>query len=833
MRLKFYKRSAEKFVSRIDPEAFSSSGSRVLFSPLAARIYIQITVDDQESQILNFYHPFHLGNFVMSKQFLIISNIKYRASFLFFFLFRCLLLKAQVQPFAYYTFDGGSNEQWQPWITSSTGYAELQCSSLCSNCQLILPAVPPLVVNTNTPAVGNYALFNTANAQLKNNNISLSNNGVSFETLIRFDDAFGLQRRANLLTLSRASTQTQPGTFVNFYFNFDLTATDGGAEIVLFTDANGSPVTDGNTFTIELTGINRRSIEYYMDTKWHHMAFTYIPETGFKKIWIDGVSPDEFSTYASPSQFTAASCSLFVNSTTTYDKMVGGIDEVAYYNDALTDEDVAQHYTDFKGVNGVSPGHYTFQLTKAFLNNIIVSTDPDPNEFPFGHTLGGGDESAYFVTHSALEQLYLFPLPRFKPGNRLHKNMNLVRTKWIGENSSSDNNVKLQTSLDIQIRLASKWNYYFNLSESLPNEINDVITPGTYGYKWMNWVSDPSNTLAGSFEYALFTNRSQLPGGSLVRNQSLGNTTNQQSYYSVKYDYVNNHYFQPYKYLSRSGAGTTTKTWLPVANINNYTGDGVSCKVILDTLLNALQNTPYHISYITDNNEAIPVYDANVYDNTNNIPTAFKDNYEMHQACQGCTQLQWREFLGDKKVAIDNSAYRDIVLNDVRLSNTNYLNYGVDGGPDDRYYWPKLRQTQRYNSSGLGGIFKNAYATMDFYPITPSRWRLQVTNLTVDGRAQIPRGWRWLARSRKEELAAGDKLFAPYVGAGWFFDEERNFRPGQWLGLMKCMGLTGVDFYHAYYDEVSANPKGYIWQAAIPSYAQAILSRIDHLFQKA
>ena len=31
MRLKFYKQSAEKFVSRIDPEAFSASGSRVIF----------------------------------------------------------------------------------------------------------------------------------------------------------------------------------------------------------------------------------------------------------------------------------------------------------------------------------------------------------------------------------------------------------------------------------------------------------------------------------------------------------------------------------------------------------------------------------------------------------------------------------------------------------------------------------------------------------------------------------------------------------------------------------------------------------------------------------
>ena len=37
MRLKFYKHGAEKFVSRIDPEAFSASGSRVIF-PVACHL---------------------------------------------------------------------------------------------------------------------------------------------------------------------------------------------------------------------------------------------------------------------------------------------------------------------------------------------------------------------------------------------------------------------------------------------------------------------------------------------------------------------------------------------------------------------------------------------------------------------------------------------------------------------------------------------------------------------------------------------------------------------------------------------------------------------------
>ena len=40
MRLKFYKQSTEKFVSRIDPEAFSATRSRVIF-PVACHLRIK------------------------------------------------------------------------------------------------------------------------------------------------------------------------------------------------------------------------------------------------------------------------------------------------------------------------------------------------------------------------------------------------------------------------------------------------------------------------------------------------------------------------------------------------------------------------------------------------------------------------------------------------------------------------------------------------------------------------------------------------------------------------------------------------------------------------
>ena len=50
MRLKFFKRSAEKFVSRIDPEAFSASGSRVIF-PVTCHLRFKASAtkrDDRE-----------------------------------------------------------------------------------------------------------------------------------------------------------------------------------------------------------------------------------------------------------------------------------------------------------------------------------------------------------------------------------------------------------------------------------------------------------------------------------------------------------------------------------------------------------------------------------------------------------------------------------------------------------------------------------------------------------------------------------------------------------------------------------------------------------------
>lgn len=86
---------------------------------------------------------------------------------------------------------------------------------------------------------------------------------------------------------------------------------------------------------------------------------------------------------------------------------------------------------------------------------------------------------------------------------------------------------------------------------------------------------------------------------------------------------------------------------------------------------------------------------------------------------------------------------------------------------------------------------------------------------------------------RRSEIAAGDTIFSPFVAAGWHIAEEENVRPAQWLGLLKILGIWGAEFYYAGFFSLSKPfpiPENWVWQAAIPSYAQAVTSQYADLF---
>jgi hypothetical protein len=79
----------------------------------------------------------------------------------------------------------------------------------------------------------------------------------------------------------------------------------------------------------------------------------------------------------------------------------------------------------------------------------------------------------------------------------------------------------------------------------------------------------------------------------------------------------------------------------------------------------------------------------------------------------------------------------------------------------------------------------------------------------------------------------GDKLYSPFVSAGWV-NEELIPRPAQWLGFLKVISMSGAEYFQTGYfvtTQPYQNPNNYVWQMAIPGYAEAVATRYqDFLF---
>jgi hypothetical protein len=200
------------------------------------------------------------------------------------------------------------------------------------------------------------------------------------------------------------------------------------------------------------------------------------------------------------------------------------------------------------------------------------------------------------------------------------------------------------------------------------------------------------------------------------------------------------------------------------------------------------------------------------------------------------------------------------------LKDTKFTIYARDGmSRFNKAEWDVLR-------TATPTIRGQKYSTPDFYPYWV-QWRNG-----EGGFAGIDR----IMECRNEEIMltnyrhTSDHLFSPYVTAGWNPDENYNKRPAQHLGLLKILNVMGAEFFYTghfgndgnqfrdfrcpkygqytdpsnncygidyifpideqcYDSNSQTSPNGihrkdfvlanYIWQTAMPSYAQAIASR--------
>ncbi|MBL0339542.1 MAG: hypothetical protein IPP71_00650 [Bacteroidetes bacterium] len=265
----------------------------------------------------------------------------------------------------------------------------------------------------------------------------------------------------------------------------------------------------------------------------------------------------------------------------------------------------------------------------------------------------------------------------------------------------------------------------------------------------------------------------------------------------------NDHYLQNAngQFIDENGNITSYKKWRPTAPPSSYSGDGYNVKNRLNDMFTRLNRG---VDIINENGEVFPFISA----------TAGAMDPVVN-AAKNASGLDWITFLSKKFMENETQSYRDVLMSHPMLTNAKFTEFGIEGYPP--IYGYKYSESRKINSL----INNQYYSTASVYTRWPSNWR----NWT-----SAWHGWQWVVESRVNELAVNDRLFSPFVAAGWDANEEVNVRPAQWLGLMKCLGMSGAEFYYASFFSLGApwpDSKNWIWQASIPSYAQAITSRYE------
>ncbi len=552
----------------------------------------------------------------------------------------------------------------------------------------------------------------------------------------------------------------------------------------LTTNSAGS-----DNFHINLRGVGCATYGYYTDGNWHHMVFKYNTITGIKQIWVDGQLPQGFSDTTATGTFAGGVNAVDLNANTSYIKYYGNIDEIALYDQDLPANNIYKHYIDFTMGN-----HYSFPNSSVAPPAPAPVTGPvDINEYAPGHPN---------YTMDAPTQLQNFPVPRYKKGHTLLPNFNWLGIKFFSGDGQPmfTPAQKIANSVTIQTELVKNFNYYLTVSCNVSSKWSDYANPAKYEGAWV----------------ALANQHPQWQTSAIIfwaqLNPQLIGYTQSKSYIHCK-TFPNNYYIRNAsgQFLSRDGSvDTASRVISPAAPLDSFTIDGLTQKFYLTKLLNALTRP---LNIINENDEVITHYTNNALAQD---PLVLAD-----KATSGFTD--WEDYKANRKKRMCTN-YRDQFMTMPALQNTKYAEYQV-GGRTDAYL--KYSQTRFINKPINGQI----YPTPDFYPRWPSNWR----NWNAAWN-----GWQSIADGRVNELAVGDKLFSPYVAAGWNKNEESNIRPAQWLGLLKALGMAGAEFYYAgffnddpYYNSTNfpANPAGYAWQAVMPSYAQAITSRYENLLR--
>ena len=431
----------------------------------------------------------------------------------------------------------------------------------------------------------------------------------------------------------------------------------------------------------------------------------------------------------------------------TLAKGIATVDEMAFYNQELPQTLIYQHYLDIMQGN-----HYS----NVDSTNPAVIPIPDPVagnidtlEFPPGHIAGdpGNYASPNQTIHiSAVNQLKSFPLPRYKIGHTLLRNFPWLEYRFFGSVMEQGITMPevISNSVMIQTELASNFNYYLLLVDNVYNgrDTAYLLNQNECYYHWIKLANDSSDlplalTMNWHYAYPIY----------------IGKNNSKPYIFRQNLDSIH--------YLKDDTGGfilnsKNNKQWSPEAPSDSLKFDGQAIKYFINNYLKYLSRP---IDIIGENGEEPPdLYGQNLLE---------QDPYVVSKKD---TNISWESYESIKKTNF-RKVYRNQFIDSIpALDSTLFTWYKVAGISDPNHKYSEAR----YINSKINNQY---YSTPDFYTRWPWNWR---------GWNSAAHGWEWIVESRHEELMAGDKLFSPFIGAGWSKDPENDVRPAQWLGLLYC-----------------------------------------------
>lgn len=562
---------------------------------------------------------------------------------------------------------------------------------------------------------------------------------------------------------------------------------------------------------IDLDKNYRGNIKYYLN-KWTHLVWTYDNTTGVMKMYVDGQCPIANAPNANPftktitaGSFPTGNAQLTFNSGTTYRKLFGGMDEICVYASSISSSQIASNYAD-----ALLGHHYQF-----------TTTTPEPNqnidgsylatEYAPGSILLDDNNYTEGVTIEAIDQLYSYPLARFRTGNKLLKNFNSAQINYLGsyKQPGISNTVAATKSLDINIELV-KWNYYFMVNANIGTKSTSYNDLTTDVGKYVNYANAHPEIQTSAFvlwpQLVPSAAGYSSTGGPYAESAvPLSDTRCPPNYY------LRNSSGQ---FINLQGVVDGRKYLSPICPLDLIKLDGLTGRFFLNRLTNAMTRP---LNYLGENNEIIRLINSSVLSLD-----------PLVLAAKNASGLDWNTFTGNYKSVL-HRIYRDSMIKGMPGS-MYYMVYQVGGYDPIFPGYDRVRTIQL----PINGMY---YSNTDYYPRRPKNWRNGVS---------ADRSWQAIIEDRNNCLPKGDKLSGPYVAAGWDNNEPTNIRPGQWLGYLKCLAATGAEFYQTGYFNLPKSPatnfdppnpppsypKNYIWQLVTPSYAQAVTSYAEDVLKQ-